>query len=51
MTNFQDAMRSMSKPAKIYQPTPETRSFYDKKYRVFLAMTNHQIEYRRMMGD
>lgn len=44
------AMRAMTRPGKVFAPRTQTRSFHDRKYRVFLEMHDDQIKYRRMMA-
>ncbi len=44
------AMRAMSRLGSVFEPRAQTRSFHDRKYRVFLEMHDDQIKYRRMMA-
>ncbi|XP_066547797.1 FGGY carbohydrate kinase domain-containing protein isoform X2 [Amia ocellicauda] len=49
--SIQEAMGKMAKVGKIVQPNTEYQSFYDKKYKVFLRLVDHQREYRALMRD
>ena len=45
------AMGAMSHAGTVVEPNGAVRSLHDRKYRVFQAMYQHQLEYRRLMGE
>ncbi|KAM5265698.1 FGGY carbohydrate kinase domain-containing protein isoform 1-T1 [Hipposideros larvatus] len=50
--SVQEAMARMSKVGKVVFPRLEDKRYYDKKYRVFLKLVEHQKEYAAIMkGD
>lgn len=50
--SVQEAMARMSKVGKVVFPRLEDKRYYDKKYRVFLKLVEHQKEYAEIMkGD
>ncbi|CAH1127949.1 unnamed protein product [Ceutorhynchus assimilis] len=51
--NFKHAMQEMCGLGKLVLPDKDTEvvKYHDKKYEVFLKMYDHQMEYRRIMGD
>lgn len=44
-----DAMRRMNTISSVHYPCHGTKAYHDRKYRVFLAMYNHAMEYRAIM--
>lgn len=48
--NIQDAVQNMGGTAEVIKPNPNTKSFHDKKYRVFLRMFQDQLKYRTIMS-
>ncbi|XP_074953563.1 FGGY carbohydrate kinase domain-containing protein isoform X5 [Phalacrocorax aristotelis] len=49
--SIQEAMAKMGKIGRVVQPNHEHKRFYDKKYRVFLKLVEHQREYRSIMNS
>ncbi|GAA6222480.1 FGGY carbohydrate kinase domain-containing protein isoform X1 [Lates japonicus] len=49
-TTIQEAMEKMAKVGKVVQPDHELKSFYEKKYKVFLRLFAHQREYQALMN-
>uniref|UniRef100_A0A8C2V3U5 FGGY carbohydrate kinase domain-containing protein n=3 Tax=Chinchilla lanigera TaxID=34839 RepID=A0A8C2V3U5_CHILA len=50
--SVQEAMARMSKAGKVVFPRHEDKKYYDKKYRVFRKLVEHQKEYSAIMnGD
>nr|XP_023674589.1 FGGY carbohydrate kinase domain-containing protein isoform X1 [Paramormyrops kingsleyae] len=49
--SIQDAMEKMAKVGKVIWPNPELKSFYSRKYRVFLQLADHQRAYASLMRD
>uniref|UniRef100_A0A6I8SYW9 FGGY carbohydrate kinase domain-containing protein n=1 Tax=Xenopus tropicalis TaxID=8364 RepID=A0A6I8SYW9_XENTR len=49
--SIKEAMEKMSKVGKIIFPNYKDKSFYDKKYEVFLKLSAHQKEYQAIMGS
>ncbi|XP_070365880.1 FGGY carbohydrate kinase domain-containing protein isoform X7 [Equus asinus] len=50
--SVQEAMAKMSKVGKVVFPRLEDKRYYDKKYKVFLKLVEHQKEYAAIMkGD
>jgi FGGY-family pentulose kinase len=49
--NVLAAMGAMSHAGTVVEPNGSLRSFHDRKYRVFQAMYQHQLEYRAVMGE
>lgn len=49
-SNIQEAMEKMAKVGKVVQPDRELRSFYERKYKVFLSLFSHQREYQAIMN-
>ncbi|XP_018532865.1 FGGY carbohydrate kinase domain-containing protein isoform X1 [Lates calcarifer] len=49
-TTIQEAMEKMAKVGKVVQPNQELKSFYEKKYKVFLRLFAHQREYQALMN-
>jgi FGGY-family pentulose kinase len=47
--SVQDGMAAMTRAGRIIEPDPAARAFHDRKYAVFLRMTEDQLAYRRMM--
>nr|XP_015211262.1 PREDICTED: FGGY carbohydrate kinase domain-containing protein isoform X1 [Lepisosteus oculatus]XP_015211263.1 PREDICTED: FGGY carbohydrate kinase domain-containing protein isoform X1 [Lepisosteus oculatus] len=50
-SSLQEAMEKMTKVGNVVQPNIELKSFYTKKYRVFLRLVDHQREYNALMHD
>uniref|UniRef100_A0A4X2KLJ7 FGGY carbohydrate kinase domain-containing protein n=1 Tax=Vombatus ursinus TaxID=29139 RepID=A0A4X2KLJ7_VOMUR len=50
-TSVQEAMARMGKVGKVVFPNPEEKRFYDKKYKVFLKLVEHQKEYAAIMNE
>jgi len=48
-SSLNEAMVRMSKTGEIVYPNTNLNEFYDKKYKVFLTMYNHDMEYRSIM--
>jgi D-ribulokinase len=46
-----DAMRAMSPTAEAIEPDASRKAFHDAKYRVFMRMYEHQLEYREMLEE
>lgn len=49
-TSVQEAMARMSKVGKVVFPEHADKTYYDKKYQVFLRMVEHQKEYSAIMN-
>ncbi|HEX2870703.1 MAG TPA: FGGY-family carbohydrate kinase [Polyangiaceae bacterium] len=49
--NVLAAMGAMSHAGTVVEPNRALRSFHDRKYRVFQAMYQHQLEYRAAMSE
>ncbi|XP_026709297.1 FGGY carbohydrate kinase domain-containing protein isoform X3 [Athene cunicularia] len=49
--SIQEAMAKMGRIGKVVQPNHEHKRFYDKKYKVFLKLVEHQREYRSIMNS
>lgn len=49
-STIQEAMAKMAKVGKVVQPDHELKSFYDRKYKVFLRLVAHQREYQSLMN-
>ncbi|XP_031361426.2 FGGY carbohydrate kinase domain-containing protein isoform X2 [Lonchura striata] len=49
--SIQEAMAKMGKIGRVVQPNHEHKRFYDKKYKVFLKLVEHQREYRSIMNS
>ena len=49
--NVLAAMGAMSHAGTVVEPNGSLRSFHDRKYRVFQAMYQHQLEYRAAMSE
>ncbi|XP_074762208.1 FGGY carbohydrate kinase domain-containing protein isoform X3 [Athene noctua] len=49
--SIQEAMAKMGKIGKVVQPNHEHKRYYDKKYKVFLKLVEHQREYRSIMNS
>ncbi|KAM9542215.1 FGGY carbohydrate kinase domain-containing protein isoform 3-T8 [Guaruba guarouba] len=49
--SIQEAMAKMGKVGRVVQPNHEHKRFYDKKYKVFLKLVEHQREYRSIMDS
>ncbi len=47
--SVQDGMAAMTRAGRIIEPDPAARAFHDRKYAVFLRMTEDQLAYRRLM--
>ncbi|CAK6952148.1 FGGY carbohydrate kinase domain-containing protein [Scomber scombrus] len=50
-SSIQEAMGRMAKVGKVVQPNREIQSFYEKKYKVFLRLIDHQREYQALMNQ
>ncbi|XP_070774632.1 FGGY carbohydrate kinase domain-containing protein isoform X1 [Enoplosus armatus] len=50
-STIQEAMEKMAKVGKVVQPDHELRSFYERKYKVFLQLFAHQREYQALMNQ
>ncbi|KAG7259974.1 hypothetical protein CRUP_036722 [Coryphaenoides rupestris] len=46
---IQEAMENMAKVGEVVWPAQELASFYERKYRVFLRLSDHQREYQALM--
>ncbi|XP_032420568.1 FGGY carbohydrate kinase domain-containing protein [Xiphophorus hellerii] len=46
---IEEAMEKMAKVGRVVQPDQELKSFYDRKYKVFLQLFSHQREYQALM--
>ncbi|WP_428376515.1 FGGY-family carbohydrate kinase [Lichenicoccus sp.] len=44
-----EGMAAMTRAGRIIEPDPATRVFHDRKYQVFLRMTEDQLAYRALM--
>ncbi|KAM9322659.1 FGGY carbohydrate kinase domain-containing protein [Pholidichthys leucotaenia] len=49
--SIQQAMRKMAKVGKVVQPDHKLKSFYERKYKVFLRLFSHQREYEALMNQ
>lgn len=49
--NVLAAMGAMSHAGTVVEPNGAVRAFHDRKYRVFQAMYQHQLEYRQVMSE
>ncbi|XP_048845779.1 FGGY carbohydrate kinase domain-containing protein isoform X2 [Brienomyrus brachyistius] len=49
--SIQDAMEKMAKVGKVIWPNPELKSFYRRKYKVFLQLADHQRAYASLMRN
>ncbi len=51
--SVQEGMAAMTRAGRVIEPDPEARAFHDRKYAVFLRMTEDQLAYRSLMrpGD
>ncbi len=47
--SIQAGMAAMTRAGRIIEPDPEARAFHDRKYAVFLRMTEDQLAYRALM--
>nr|XP_061794953.1 FGGY carbohydrate kinase domain-containing protein-like [Nerophis lumbriciformis] len=47
---IQEAMAKMAKVGKVVQPDRTLQSFYQKKYKVFRRLVDHQREYQALMS-
>ena len=47
--SIQDAMAAMTRAGRVIEPNPAARAFHDRKYAVFLRMTEDQLAYRALM--
>ncbi|XP_048352598.1 FGGY carbohydrate kinase domain-containing protein isoform X4 [Sphaerodactylus townsendi] len=47
--SLQDAMEKMGRVGKIVLPNHKDKRFYDKKYKVFLKLVEHQQQYKTIM--
>ncbi|XP_037538024.1 FGGY carbohydrate kinase domain-containing protein [Nematolebias whitei] len=47
--SVQEAMKKMAKVGRVVQPERDLKSFYSRKYQVFLQMFAHQREYQALM--
>ncbi|XP_053185371.1 FGGY carbohydrate kinase domain-containing protein [Scomber japonicus] len=50
-SSIQEAMGRMAKVGKVVQPNHEIQSFYERKYKVFLRLIDHQREYQALMNQ
>ncbi len=46
---IQEGMAGMTRAGRVIEPDPEARAFHDRKYAVFLRMTEDQLAYRALM--
>lgn len=46
---IQEGMAAMTRAGRIIEPDPGARAFHDRKYAVFLRMTEDQLAYRALM--
>ncbi|EFA09750.1 FGGY carbohydrate kinase domain-containing protein [Tribolium castaneum] len=45
------AIKSMGGKGKVVSPNPSIMDYHNKKYKVFLAMYEHQVQYRTIMSQ
>ena len=50
-TSVPNAMRSMNKVSSVHYPSDENKAYHDRKYRVFMAMYEHDMQYRAIMEE
>nr|XP_032813588.1 FGGY carbohydrate kinase domain-containing protein isoform X1 [Petromyzon marinus] len=50
-TSMQEAMQHMVRVGKVIHPDPAVRSFYERKYKVYMLMGRNQLEYRSLMSS
>lgn len=48
--NMEEAIRSMGGKGRVVRPNDDVVEYHNKKYKVFLKMYDHQLEYRKIMG-
>ncbi len=49
--SVQQGMAAMTRAGRIIEPDPASRAFHDRKYQVFLRMTEDQLAYRGLMAS
>lgn len=49
--NIEEAIQKMGGSADIIEPNKKTKTFHDKKYRVFLRMFQDQLKYKAIMNS
>ncbi|KAJ8725849.1 hypothetical protein PYW08_004032 [Mythimna loreyi] len=49
--NVQDAIENMGGTADVIPPNMSTKAYHDKKYRVFLRMSQDQMKYKSIMNS
>jgi D-ribulokinase len=47
--SVQDGMAAMTRAGRMVEPDPAAKGFHDRKYAVFLRMTEDQLAYRALM--
>ncbi len=47
--SVQDGMAAMTRAGRVIEPDPASRGFHDRKFAVFLRMTEDQLAYRALM--
>uniref|UniRef100_A0A1A8KQU6 FGGY carbohydrate kinase domain-containing protein n=1 Tax=Nothobranchius kuhntae TaxID=321403 RepID=A0A1A8KQU6_NOTKU len=50
-STIQEAMARMAKVGRVVRPDPSLKSFYERKYKVFLQLFSHQREYQALMDQ
>lgn len=45
------AIKSMGGKGKVVSPNPSVIEYHNRKYKVFLAMYDHQLQYRNIMNQ
>ncbi|KAM8838435.1 FGGY carbohydrate kinase domain-containing protein isoform 2-T2 [Synchiropus picturatus] len=50
-TTIHEAMGRMARAGKVVQPDQRLESFYQKKYKVFMRLMDHQREYQTIMSQ
>ncbi len=49
--SVQQGMAAMTRAGRIIEPDPASAAFHDRKYQVFLRMTEDQLAYRSLMAS
>ena len=49
--SVQQGMAAMTRAGRVIEPDPASAAFHDRKYKVFLRMTEDQLAYRALMAS
>ncbi len=49
--SVQQGMAAMTRAGRVIEPDPTSAAFHDRKYKVFLRMTEDQLAYRALMAS